>query len=259
MIRTHTATETNAATLVAAVIALLASLLIAGACSQTAAAAEMLDANQKGSLTIVPESTDGNTVSGAFEIYRVATAVADGKGWHFQWAQGYEGTDHALSSKTGELDDSYKNQLLSLLKDKVDAREPTQKSRSASKTTTFSRLPVGLYYVKMTDVQSGYDTISPFLVSIPTAASDGGLTYHVTASSKAGKADPESGSTSGGTSGGTSTASSKAPSGSTGSPSAKTLPQTGQLWWPAFVLFAAGAALIIAGIARRRSGKNGMR
>lgn len=251
--RTHTITETNAIALVSvAAITLLTSFLFVAPFFQAADAAEMLDANQKGSLTISPESSNGKTVSGTFEIYKVATAVADGSGWHFQWAKGYESTDHALSAQTGELSDSYRNQLVSLLKDKVDARKPTQKSQSASETTTFSHLSVGLYYVRMTGVQSGYDTISPFLVSVPIAGSDGSLIYNVTANSKAGKAEPERG----GTSGSTSTTSTKTPSGSSGSSPTETLPQTGQLWWPVFVLIAAGAVLVLAGVVRRRSGKN---
>lgn len=253
MMKTNTTTETNAIALVtAAVIALLASLLFVAPFFQAADAAEMLDADQKGSLTISPQSADGKAVSGTFEIFKVATAAADGNGWHFQWAKGYEGTDHALGTQTGDLSDSYRNQLVSLLKDKVDARKPTQKSQSASKTTTFSDLSVGLYYVRMTGVQSGYDTISPFLVSIPTAGSDGSLIYNVTANSKAGRAQKESG----GTSGSTSTTSTKTPSGSSGSSPTETLPQTGQLWWPVFVLIAAGAVLVLAGVVRRRSGKN---
>ena len=253
MMRTQTTTETNAiALLAAAAIALLASFLFVAPRFQTADASEMLDANQKGSLTISPESSDGKIVSGTFEIYRVATAVADGNGWHFQWAKGYEGTDHALGTQTGELSDSYRNQLVSLLKDKVDARKPTQKSQSASETTTFSRLSVGLYYVRMTGVQNGYDTISPFLVSVPTTASDGSLIYNVTANSKAGKAQEKSSSTSG-----SSSTPSQTTSGGSEHYPVQTLPQTGQLWWPVFALLVAGAVLIIAGVVRRRSGKNG--
>jgi hypothetical protein len=67
----------------------------------------------------------------------------------------------------------------------------------------------------------------------------------VTANTKAGKAEKESSSTTSSTTGS-----------SSGSSSTETLPQTGQLWWPVFVLIAAGAAFLLAGVARRHSGKN---
>jgi hypothetical protein len=246
MMRTQTIIDTKAFALRAvAVLALVAFALCMTARFQTADAAEMLNADQKGSLTISPVNTDNKSVSGTFEIYKVATAVTDGTGWHFEWAKGYEGTDHALYDKTGKLSAAYTKQLVSLLKSKVKNQKPTQKSASNAATTTFSNLSVGLYYVKMTNVQKGYDTISPFLVSIPTSDADGNLTYNVTANTKAGKAEKESSSTTSSTTGS-----------SSGSSSTETLPQTGQLWWPVFVLIAAGAAFLLAGVARRHSGKN---
>lgn len=242
--KTNTARETKSTVLVAvAALAMLAFALLLPAGIQTAHAAEMLDANQKGSLTISPQSSDGKAVSGTFEVYKVADAVADGTGWHFQWAAGYEDTDHALHDMTGELSDSYKSNLVSLLESKVDGQEPTQKSQSASETTTFSDLSVGLYYVKMTDVQDGYDTISPFLVSIPTADSDGSLTYNVTANSKAGVAEvvPPTPSN---------------PEQKPESPTTQNLPQAGEQSLPVATLVIAGAVLVAAGVARRRFGKN---
>ena len=238
--RTQKTIEMKAIALKAiAVLAMLAFALSATAHPQTASAAEMLDASQKGSLAISPESTDGKAVSGTFEIYKVADAVADGTGWHFEWAEGYEDTDHALYDQTGELSDTYKSHIVGLLESKVASQEPTQKSAAASETTTFSNLTVGLYYVKMADVQDGYETISPFLVSIPTSSADGTLTYNVTANSKAGTAAVKP-----------STPSEPETPAATAT---NNLPQTGQLWWPVFVLGAAGAGLIVAGVVRRRS------
>ena len=237
--RTNTTNEMKAIALKAmAVLAMLAFALSATAHPQTAYAAEMLDPSQKGSLTISPESSDGKALSGTFEIYKVADAVVDNTGWHFEWAEGYEGTDHALYDQTGELSDSYKSHIVGLLESKVASQEPTQKSAVASETTTFSDLPVGLYYVKMADVQDGYETINPFLVSIPTASADGTLTYDVTANSKAGTAEAKP----------------STPSETSAATAESKLPQTGQLWWPVFVLAAAGAGLIVAGAVRRHSG-----
>lgn len=259
--RTNTTTQTNAIALKAiAILAMLAFALFLTGGLQQAHAAEMLNANQKGSITISPEAKGGNAVSGTFEIYKVADALADNSGWHFEWAKGYEGTDHALYDKTGELDDTYKSNLLKLLKDKVKAQKPTQKSKSSSQTATFSNLSVGLYYVEMTDVQKGYETIDPFLVTVPTADANGNLTYDVVANTKAGnvakKTNPNPTPPSETTK--KKTEENPTPSSTSTTTASKTLPQTGQLWWPVFVLAIAGAALVIAGVARRRSGKNGL-
>ena len=205
------------------------------------AADEMLDASRQGSISISPESSDGKGVSGTFALYKVADVVADDTGWHFQWTDAYRGTDHELYRKTGTLSDSYKKKLVGLLEGKV--AHPVQTRATRAGAVSFSGLSVGLYLVKMTKVESGYDTIDPFLVSIPTIE-NGALVYQVNASPKAGAAKAKADVGGNGGSGG----------GDSGAADER-LPQTGQLWWPVPVLAGVGIALVVAGVLRRRGSR----
>ena len=89
---------------------------------------------------------------------------------------------------------------------------------------TFSNLELGLYLIRQRAKSGYYESITPFVVTVPMN-SDSGWVYDVTASPKVGTVTPKD----------------------TAYKSVRRLPQTGQLNWPVPVLAVSGIALFSLG------------
>ena len=101
-----------------------------------------------------------------------------------------------------------------------------------------SGLSLGLYLVKQTKACPGYKLAKPFLVTVPRKV-DGKYVYEVEAYDK-----PELVPTT-------------TPTG-TGTPTptpGRRLPQTGQLWWPVWLLCAAAVVLVLSGALVKKKNK----
>lgn len=99
-------------------------------------------------------------------------------------------------------------------------------------TVLFKNLPMGLYLVVQTEAASKHEAIDSFLITIPQKDGDE-YVYDVDAAPKTGTADT-------------------VPTTSPTRPHHGGLPQTGQLWWPVYLLAAAGASLFLFGLYRRK-------
>ncbi|MCD8007709.1 MAG: peptidase, partial [Clostridiales bacterium] len=115
-------------------------------------------------------------------------------------------------------------------------------SIGSSGTVSFGGLELGLYLVVQTTESDNYETISPFVVTVPLEE-DGVWVYDVDASPKVGAVtpvEPEEDEPDESTTTTTTTVT-------------KTLPQTGQLNWPIPVLAISGAVLFALGWCLTRS------
>ena len=203
------------------------------------ASAEKLDLTRKGSLSItftydgIPIS-DGNKVG----IFKVADAVSD-NGYKFIWNGEFTAVGtmpENLDAVNGELAEK----LVNIARDKKVPLYRNSQELDEKGNVTFNDLGVGLYLVvhakkveiTLSDKSKVTYTINPFLVSIPQKE-DGKLVYDVVTNPKV---SPEK----------TTTPPPKKPT-----PPPKRVPQTGQLWWPVFVLGIAGMIFITVGFVRK--------
>ncbi|MCD8217180.1 MAG: sortase [Clostridiales bacterium] len=245
-----------------------------------------LDINQSGSVTLKLVGTDGNAVSGGtITIYEVASlSLEDGNA-------AYDNTgDFQSFTAALDVDDT---SLAEALAEYVNENEISGSDVSVGTdgTVTFNGLELGFYLLVQTTESAHYETISPFVVTVPME-SDGIWVYDVDASPKVGAVtaiDPENPSNSSvdpsepseedpssssvdpsspsednsadpteETSGDSSTSGESGTTGSTsgitGTVGGGTLPQTGQLNWPIPLLAACGLALFLLGCVMNRSG-----
>jgi hypothetical protein len=209
---------------------LLAAALCLLLCATASAAERENPENKTGSITIYMKDVDAgkDVPGGKLRLYRVATpARNDGNDF---WVL----TD-AFAGSNVTLDDIGAADMASKLADyaKDHKLSGTDATVGQDAKLQLTELPSGLYLVVQVTPASGYNPITPFLVSIPTVQ-DGQYVYDVDASPKLElkKAPPT-------------------PTPPPPSPSEK-LPQTGQLWWPVLLLSITGTALVCVGIAKNR-------
>ena len=113
----------------------------------------------------------------------------------------------------------------------------------------FENLSVGLYLATQTKASTGYNKLDSFLVSLPGE----NQTYDVTSLPKPDVKPLEP------TISGDKTSKKKTSTigGNAGTSSGGRLPQTGQLWWPVWILSIAGAVLVAVGaVTKKRAGRN---
>ncbi len=208
-------------------LALLAALTVVFCLSATAFAAAdgaSVDFSQTGSVTVTLTDGDGNAVSGGrITIYQVAALyLEDGD-------MAYVPTD-AFQSCTAQLDVTDTSLAAALVQYVQDnGIGGTSAAVDTAGTVRFSGLELGLYLLVQTTASGNYETINPFVVTVPMD-SDGAWDYTVDASPKVGTVTTQT------TEINTSTTSSDSD-----------LPQTGQLNWPVPVLAVSGLALFAAG------------
>ena len=214
-------------------LASFSSLMVA------ASSAEMPDLDRKGSLSITftcdgKAISDGNKVG----IFKVADAVVD-NGYKFVW----NGEFAAVGSMPENLDavnGELAEKLVNIAKNKQVPLYRNSQELDEKGNVKFNDLEVGLYLVvhakkveiTLSDKSKVTYTINPFLVSVPQKEGEE-LTYDVVTNPKV---SPEKSTT---------------PPPKKPTPPPKRVPQTGQLWWPVFVLGAAGMILITVGFVRK--------
>lgn len=127
----------------------------------------------------------------------------------------------------------------------VKASDGIKPASFKSGVVTFDNLKLGLYLIVQTKDVSGYERITPFLVSVPLWDKDHYL-YEINVSEKF---EIKKTSSSPGT------PSTPGTSETTNQPNGK-LPQTGQVNWPMPVLLTLGLALIVTGTALKKKAKH---
>lgn len=220
--------------------ALLLALVLACGLAVTACAADnaSLDFSQTGSVALTLADSDGNTVSGgAVTIYEVAALYLDDGNMAYAYTDAFSGCTATL--------DVENTSLAGVLADYVSANgiSGTTAAIGSDGTVTFSGLELGLYLVVQTTDSDNYETINPFLVTVPME-SDGAWLYDVDASPKVGAVtpiEPEDEEEEPTTTETTKTTTSSK------------LPQTGQLNWPVPVLAVSGVVLFALGWGLSRS------
>ena len=215
------------------------------------AAGELPDLTKKGSITVTVRDTENqNPVSGgSLTIYQVASVQVDD--WNFSFAYTDAFSDCGLA-----LDDIQSEELAAELAEYAadQSLSGTNVSVDSNGKASISNLKLGLYLVTQDSPAKGYASLNPFLVSIPLQDGDS-LVYNVDASPKAGtvvtvdEPDPTS-------PGDTSAPASNTSAASPSKLAARTLPQTGQLWWPVPFLAIAGMLFVALGWLRRKHAEN---
>lgn len=224
-------------------LALLLALVLACGMALSAYAADnaSLDFTQTGSIELTLADSDGNAVSGgAVTLYQVATLYLEDGDMAYAYTDGF-----ADCGATLDVEDT---SLAETLADYVSSEgvSGTTLSIGSSGTVSFGGLELGLYLVVQTTESDNYETISPFVVTVPLEE-DGVWVYDVDASPKVGAVTPVEPEEDEGNESCTSTTT------TTTTTVTKTLPQTGQLNWPIPVLAICGAVLFLVGWCLTRS------
>lgn len=152
------------------------TLLLFVAMPMSAAALE-LDGGRQGSVSVTLLESDGKTaISGVeFALYRVAAVNMVGGDLIYGYTAEFVGCGTAIDNPA----------LPTVLEEYVDGHAvPIRKAVTDSDgAVVFSDLPLGLYFVKQSNVTDGYFTCKPFLVTVPYKG-EGGYIYDVNASPK---------------------------------------------------------------------------
>ncbi|MCD8018106.1 MAG: LPXTG cell wall anchor domain-containing protein [Clostridiales bacterium] len=219
----------------------LLALIMIFAMTVTAYAADTasLDFDQTGSIELTLADSDGNAVSGgAVTLYQVAILYLDDGNMVYEYADAFNGCEITL-----DVEDTSLAATLAAYVEDSDISGTTASIGSGG-TVSFTDLELGLYLIIQTTDSDNYETINPFVVTVPID-NDGEWVYTVDASPKVGEVttiESESESTS----------TSKTSKNSTSTVS--TLPKTGQLNWPVWLMAGGSSVLLLFGWALRRSG-----
>ena len=205
-----------------------AVLLIVLLLAPAALAAEPVDPDRTGSISVTLRETDGKTPvpGGALTVYFVAALDLENGNEVLRYTAPF--ADYGVAAET----------LLTALPAE-DLDKWAKEHGAAGDTVTvdgqgsaaFSDLKLGLYLVVQTTPAPGRAAVKPFLVSVPARDGDQ-ILYDVDASPKV-----------------------SAPGAPTvtptPAPSGDKLPQTGQLWWPVPVLAVLGLLCVALGWRKR--------
>ena len=230
-----------ARTVITAAVCLAILLASFSPLAVAASSRELPDLDRKGSLSIT-FTCDGKPISGGNKvgIFKVADAVFDDShGYKFVW-NGEFAAVGAMPEDLDAVNSELAQKLVNIAKNKKITLYRNSQELDEKGNVTFNSLDVGLYLVvhakktkiTLSDKSKVVYTINPFLVSIPQKE-DGKLIYDVATNPKV---SPEKETT---------------PPPKKEVPPPKRVPQTGQLWWPVFVLGAAGMILITVGFVRK--------
>lgn len=212
------------------IFALCCALLLS-VLSISALAVEVPDYDRKGSISITMTYQGEVVKGGSLTLYRVADVAHDNGNYFFEYTSDFAGcevpVDDPSTSRIAEA-------LAKIVKDK--SLKGTVKSISSKGEVTFPDLEIGLYLLIQTRAATGFNAVSPFLVSVPGRENES-YVYDVDASPKV-ELEPKP--------------TTEPPE--TTKPSDK-LPQTGQLNWPVPVLFVVGLIFVVLGSYMQRSGR----
>ena len=207
------------------IISALCAILILAAMAVTAYAVEVVDTSRTGSISVTM-TYDGDPVGGGtLTIYRVAEVYVEDWDHSFRYLEDYADCEVPLDNLSSAA-------LAEALDDLVQEKKLGGITKSIDKNgqVTFEDLELGLYLVRQKKSATGFEKVSPFLVSLPGKDSDSYI-YDVDASPKL---DLE-----------------RAPTETTTEPPETTtppnLPKTGQMDWPIPLLAVTGLFLFTLG------------
>lgn len=214
------------------IAALLSVVFLLAVMVLPASADPVIDPDAKGSITVTlkDQNTKKAVSGGEFTLYQVAYVTADDADLSYVYTNGFENCGISINGRT-DLDDSK-------LPGQFDSfREAASNTTFQSTTVTvdqngkaaFADLQTGLYLLVQSKAADGYNTVSSFLVSVPSKE-DGVYIYDVDASPKVEVYTTP-----------------KPVYNPPEVPKEKKLPQTGQLNWPIPVLAVAGVLLFAYG------------
>ncbi len=206
------------------IISILAALLLLRCLPVTVLAHAVPEETRKGSITVTMRIGDTVVSGGSLTLYRVGAVQEDDGNYSFVPTGDFmncgESFTDGLSAELAKKLETYAN------KQKLAG---TTKTIGSNGSVTFSDLEQGLYLLVQKRAASGYNKISPFLVTIPYLDEDT-YVYDVTADAKMElKKEPKP--------------TPKTPD----KPKDKKLAQTGQLNWPVPVLTILGMTLFTTG------------
>ena len=213
----------------------------------------VVDQNAKCSITLTNLGGDAAASGGAFIAYRVATVDYDDGNAVFRSLYGDKGIVDVTKNVTKLAEQYY------TFVSENAVEEPTDEVAAQEGKLTFSNLKPGLYLIVQKTAISGYNNLTPFLISVPTwDEATSSYVYTRTAKVKNDisketeptteevppdeEVDDEED---------TDTDSENDDNYNSddddSSSSRDTLPQTGQLWWPLPLLLCAGLILMLVG------------
>ena len=192
------------------------------------------DAPKTGSLKVsILETGTGSGIANAqVDIY----LVASDDGIEALLTPGFAGSGFdldTLENMTGADNKAKASELAAYaLAQKVPVT--ATKTTDANGAVKFDNIEQGLYLVRESASPAGHAPINAFLITIPQYL-NGEAVYEVDAAPKTGTSDVQP------------TPSPTPTSGPTPTPEPR-LPQTGQLWWPVYVLVGAGLVFCLLGV-----------
>lgn len=241
------------------------------------------DFDRKCSITFTMAYNGEPISGGSLKMYRIASYAFMDNSYGYKWVPELE--DCGLSFTRAGTEE-FARRIFMLVETR--SLPAMQKLIGKDGTVTFGNLDTGLYVVYQTEPPHGYEPINPFCVSLPMPLGDGGedYLYDVQASPKPRpeKPDPTKPTDDTPPTGGTPTTPSTNPTNPTNPDTPPTnppehttlpgetttyttsvyepesppiismedkLPQTGQLWWPTWMLGAFGLILLGLGILMR--------
>lgn len=204
---------------------------------QAVMASDIIDFTEKGSITVAITSRNTGLAAGggSLSLYKVADVIEDKSiGYVFDTS----GTEFDAAKEDLSSDEKLDAALAARLAGFAQRKEipGTTLPVSEQGIAKAEALSLGLYLVVQKEAADGYSSIEPFLVSVPQRNPDGTYIYQVDATPKPGtQVRPEP---------------TRKP---TVTPThGPRLPQTGQVWWPVFILAGAGIACLLIGMAVRK-------
>lgn len=219
---------------------LLASLAVPALAEQVK---EVPDLNHPGSLKvrILDSSTKEPVPGGKVSIYLVASPVWKKDRWLMPLTADFtaSGFDTSVIQEMTASQNAEQAQKLADFASQNQVKPTSSGVPDKDGAVKFEELPLGLYLVVQEEAASEYDSVSPFLISVPQVEKDAyiydvdaapktGTVNHITEPTHPGHHDNQPNRPSHG------------------------LPQTGQLWWPVFLLAPAGVILFLLGWRRRK-------
>ena len=213
------------------VVLTLMSLVLLASLPITSYAHDVPDLDRDGSISLSLVYNNTAVTGGTFKLWRVGDVKEDDGNYSFEKAE-------SISEYSGALDNIGSSVLAEDLASFVNQNgvAPAAAVNNITGTISFTALKPGLYLIQQTKASSGYQGISPFLVSVPQNE-NGTYVYDVSATPKIGTITP-------------------LPPTPSPTPVGPKLPQTGQLNWPIPVLACAGMLMFVIGWSLRNRKKN---
>ena len=221
---------------------LLLALILTVFTAFSAMALVIPDLTQSGSISLaLIDKTTGKAIPGGeLEIIQVAEAVSD-NGFKFVPMGAFD--DASFTFDLSETADLSSPDLAQAINAFADNHKGTLQNDQVWKVkigqdgqAKLTGLSLGLYLVRQSAAAEGYSKVNPFLVTVPMSVTNeaGEVTsyiYDVDATPKPEQLSPEPVTTT-----------------QEEETQPEKAPQTGQLWWPAWVLGTAGILFLAAGL-----------